>query len=74
MVVDKAAQISMINQPFFDSLTHHTALLHELIGIKNTEHGSHMQCYLTRQLSLTINNNQFKVDVAVGPITDHFIL
>ena len=74
MVVDTAAQISMISQPFFDSLNHHTALPPELIGIKNAEHGSHMQCHLTRQLSLTIDNKQFKVDVAVGPITDHFIL
>ena len=74
MVVDTAAHISMISQPFFDSLNHHTALLPELIGIKNAEHGSHMQCHLTRQLPLTINNKQSKVGVAVGPITDHFIL
>ena len=73
-VVDTTAQISMISQPFFDSLNHHTVLLPARIGIKNAEHGSHMQCNITRQLPLTINNKQFKVDVAVGPITDHFIL
>ena len=74
MAVDTSAQISMISQPFFDSLNHLTVFLPELIGIKNAEHGSHMQCHITRQLPLTINSKPFKVDVAVGPITGHVIL
>ena len=42
--------------------------------IKNAEHGSYMQCDLIKELPITIQHNQYNIDVAVGPITDDFIL
>ena len=74
MVVDTAAQMSMVSQSFIDSLEHAYTATPEFITIKNAEHGSYMQCYLIKELSITIQHNQYKIDVAVGPITDDFIL
>ena len=33
-----------------------------------------MRCRIIRQLPITIQGKQFKIDVAVGPITDDFII
>ena len=33
-----------------------------------------MQCYLIKELPITIQHKQYNIDVAVGPITDDFIL
>ena len=74
MVVDTAAQMSMVSQSFIDSLEHAYTATPEFITIKNAEHGSYMQCYLIKELPITIQHNQYNIDVAVGPITDDFIL
>ena len=74
MVVDTAAQMSMISQLFADSLGSASATSHEQIRIKNAEHGSHTKCRLSRQLPITIQRKQFSIDVAVGPVTDNFII
>ena len=74
MVVDTAAQMSMVSQSFIDSLEHAYTATPEFITIKNAEHGSYMQCYLIKELTITIQHNQYNIDVAVGPITYDFIL
>ena len=70
MVVDTAAQMSLVSQSFIDSLEHAYTATPEFITIKNAEHGSYMQCYLIKELPITIQHNQYNIDVAVGPITD----
>ena len=74
MVIDTAAQMSMVSQSFIDSLEHACTVTPEFITIKNAEHGSYMQCYIIKKPPITIQHNQYTKDVAVGPITDDFIL
>ena len=73
IVVDTAAQKSMISQSFADSLGPRNATSYEQTGIKDAEHGSYMQCHLIRQVPITIQHKQYSIDVAVGLITDNFI-
>ena len=73
-IVDTAAQMSMVSQSFIDSLEHAYTVTPELITIKNAERGSYIQCYQIKELPITIQHNQYNIDVAVGPITDDFIL
>ena len=49
-------------------------LSREHIRIINAEHDSYMRFRTIRQLPITIQGKQFKIDVAVGPITDDFII
>ena len=67
MVIDTAAQMSMVSLSFIDSLEHACTVTPEFITIKNAEHGSYIQCYLIKELPITIQHN-------AGPITDDFIL
>ena len=74
VVVDTAAQISMISQSFLDSLKPTLKVSREHIRIRNAKHGSNMRCRIIWQLPITIQGKQFKIGVAVGPVTDDFII
>ena len=71
LVVDTAAQMSVISQSFLNSLKSTVTVSREHIRIRNAEH---MRCRIIRQLPITMQGKQFKIDVAVGPITDDFII
>ena len=72
--VDTAAQMSMISQSFIHSLKPTVTVARQHIRIRNAEHGSYMRCRIIRQLPITIQGKQFQIDIAVGPITDNFII
>ena len=64
----------MISQSFLNSLKPTVTVCREHIRIRNTEYGSYMRCRIIRQLPIIIQGKQFKIDVAVGPITEDFII
>ena len=67
----------MISQSFTHSLKQTVTVYLEHIRIRNAEHGSYMRCRTCRcirQLLITIQGKPFKIHVAVGPITDDFII
>ena len=74
MVVDTAAQISMVSQSFIDSLGQIFTMSPGGIVTKNAENDSYMQCRLIKGLPIIIQQNIYHIDVAVGPITDNCIL
>lgn len=69
MVVDTAAQITM----FSDKVWQDVGLDHldyENIQIKNAQQGAFMECRVYRKVKLKIQNQEYELDVAVGPISD----
>ena len=74
MVVDTAAQMLMISQSFVDSLGISNATSDEQIRMQNAEQCSYTQCRFTRQVPITTQYKPFNIDVAIGHMTNNFII
>ena len=66
MVVDTAAQISMVSQSFIDSLGQTLTMSSGGIVIKNAENDSYIQCRLIKGLPIIIQKKIYYIDMAVG--------
>ena len=72
-VVDTAAQITMVSDQFWATLTT-TIQVGPSIRIRNAEASSYMNCVRYSQVCLQFGNLTFHADLAVGPISDNVIL
>ena len=73
-VVDTAAQITIMSQQFWARVSSQVTSIGTPLRIRNAEISSYMNCTLFRQVPFTIGHAQYCHDVAVGPISDDFII